>query len=321
MEDVNLTAEADELVSLLDHYKTVLKNIEQNKGTVREQIYQKVKGEYLEKIEALRDRIQPLLDRIRENLQALSEQEAEKSGQREEVNIELEELNFRHLVADVDDDDFEKEKSVLTDKLAEIDEEIQSLSKQASEQNALASRMQIGDLTNYANTSREAEEDSTLEEPPPPDTTILEEDQDGQGREEADSEDDGAEEVQEDESESDNAESDFFSKEVEEPTAVAEEEPYGRLRIMEGESIGNVYDLTEKETTIGRDLDNHIQILDPKISRHHFTIIRRKRAYLIQDQDSANGTFLNNRQISETGLADGDQIRIGGTIIQFEIPK
>ncbi len=70
--------------------------------------------------------------------------------------------------------------------------------------------------------------------------------------------------------------------------------------------------------TIGRDSNNHIQLLDNKVSRRHSIIEHIKGFYIVRDLGSRNGTFLNEVPIWESELNTGDRIRVGETLILFE---
>ena len=41
------------------------------------------------------------------------------------------------------------------------------------------------------------------------------------------------------------------------------------------------------------------------------------REYVLVDNESTNGTFLNNQQVSRAQLHDGDKVRVGSTILRF----
>ncbi|BDT89674.1 FHA domain-containing protein [Nocardia cyriacigeorgica] len=73
---------------------------------------------------------------------------------------------------------------------------------------------------------------------------------------------------------------------------------------------------------IGRMTDNDLVIDDPKASRYHAQILPSRAGLLIKDLHSANGVFVNELPI-ETGalLADGDAIRIGGTVLVFQAAR
>lgn len=74
---------------------------------------------------------------------------------------------------------------------------------------------------------------------------------------------------------------------------------------------------------IGRAADNEISIDDELVSKTHATIEameNREQAsfdYYIQDQESTNGTFVNDKKISLYKLSNGDVIRIGMNNFKF----
>ena len=83
-----------------------------------------------------------------------------------------------------------------------------------------------------------------------------------------------------------------------------------------GEQIG-VYDLQMQATVIGRDPGCTIPIDNLGISRQHCQFIRRGDVYLVQDMNSANGTYVNGKRVGEHYLNNGDEIGIGKYTITF----
>ena len=69
--------------------------------------------------------------------------------------------------------------------------------------------------------------------------------------------------------------------------------------------------------TIGRQPDNLLQIDNPIVSGHHARIFWEKNHYVLEDNESFNGTYLNNRSVSRAVLGDGDVIVIGKHRIEF----
>lgn len=69
--------------------------------------------------------------------------------------------------------------------------------------------------------------------------------------------------------------------------------------------------LEDGTTFIGRMAENHIVIDDPKVSRSHASIIFQNGVYMLEDQDSENGTYLNEKPIKKQALKEGDVIRLG----------
>jgi Nif-specific regulatory protein len=91
-----------------------------------------------------------------------------------------------------------------------------------------------------------------------------------------------------------------------------------RLEAVAGPLEGRTFPLTEEEVSIGREPCNQISLLDSLVSRRHCVIRRDGEGFLVQDLDSRNSTFVNHVPVKERVLADGDQIRIGKTILVFQ---
>ena len=67
-------------------------------------------------------------------------------------------------------------------------------------------------------------------------------------------------------------------------------------------------------TTIGRE-GCDVVLPDPEVSRRHATIRELDGSPAIEDLDSTNGTFVNDRRISGVQeLKDGDVVRLGNTV-------
>ena len=65
--------------------------------------------------------------------------------------------------------------------------------------------------------------------------------------------------------------------------------------------------------TLGRARDNDVSLnLDKEISRRHAVIKLNEDKFVIQDQNSLNGTYVNNERVeAPRPLQDGDVIFIG----------
>lgn len=84
-----------------------------------------------------------------------------------------------------------------------------------------------------------------------------------------------------------------------------------------GES--SCFPLKKEKISIGRSADNAISIPDPFCTSHHASIYPSDSNYLVRDNASKNGTFLNGKKLrSETELKRGDEILIGSTRIIFD---
>lgn len=85
------------------------------------------------------------------------------------------------------------------------------------------------------------------------------------------------------------------------------------------------YQYSKETVTIGRDLNNDLQLLEglrSGVSRHHAKIKRVDGVHKLIDLSSRNFTFLNNQKLEagiEYHLKDGDQIKIGEFFIHFSV--
>jgi pSer/pThr/pTyr-binding forkhead associated (FHA) protein len=78
------------------------------------------------------------------------------------------------------------------------------------------------------------------------------------------------------------------------------------------EETGQVFELGEAETTVGRGDGVDVRLNDPSVSRLHAEIVRRGPFVYVTDLGlSANGTRLNGRPIGRRLLADGDVVAFG----------
>ena len=67
----------------------------------------------------------------------------------------------------------------------------------------------------------------------------------------------------------------------------------------------------KKRISIGRTKDNDVVLENRGVSRKHALIEFNEKAAIVIDNESLNGTFVNNRKISEEVLRDDDVITIG----------
>jgi len=79
---------------------------------------------------------------------------------------------------------------------------------------------------------------------------------------------------------------------------------------------GEEFLLQEGENTIGRSDSSKICIFDKKASRLHCRIILQGNSVFLEDNNSTNGTKLNNEPISaRLEVHPGDHIRLGQTVL------
>lgn len=91
---------------------------------------------------------------------------------------------------------------------------------------------------------------------------------------------------------------------------MAKSQPTPVLQETQGPDIGRVYSIIDEEVILGRIPSCGIVLTDPAASRQHARITRTPQGYFIEDMQSANGTYVNDKRISRAQLSHGDLIRI-----------
>jgi len=99
-------------------------------------------------------------------------------------------------------------------------------------------------------------------------------------------------------------------------------------RVICSEESGKVlqeYPLEKPNVSIGRSPKSDIVLTKDKLaSSHHATISYKRGRYVIQDEHSTHGTFVNGQQIEDATpylLHDGDSIGIGEHELAFHQSK
>jgi hypothetical protein len=85
--------------------------------------------------------------------------------------------------------------------------------------------------------------------------------------------------------------------------------PKNAFLIVDGISV---FHLNQPVINIGRRVDNHLVIDDPRVSRNHSQLRAIKNQYILFDLNASGGTFVNNQRISRQLLKAGDVISLAG---------
>jgi hypothetical protein len=94
----------------------------------------------------------------------------------------------------------------------------------------------------------------------------------------------------------------------------------GVLILCQGQEGERVFEVGNDGITIGRSSQSDIVLDDQAVSRVHAVVTREKKGtYRLRDQDSVNGTYVNEQRISEHVLEDGDAIQVGLTVLAFRL--
>lgn len=79
------------------------------------------------------------------------------------------------------------------------------------------------------------------------------------------------------------------------------------------------FETDKSEITIGRGTQNDIQIDNLAVSNEHAKIIRYPDHYIVEDLNSTNGTFLNEKQITKGRLNPNDIVTIGKHTLEVNL--
>ena len=90
--------------------------------------------------------------------------------------------------------------------------------------------------------------------------------------------------------------------------------PENAFLIIEGVKV---HALDETVVNIGRRLENHLVIDDPRVSRNHAQLRAIKGRFVLFDLNSTGGTFVNGQRTSQTVLYPGDVISLAGVALIF----
>ena len=88
-----------------------------------------------------------------------------------------------------------------------------------------------------------------------------------------------------------------------------------RLHPAQGDPI----EIEAESTLVGRDRTAAVRINESSISRKHATIEHRGADWVITDNGSANGTFVDDVQVAEAVLRNGQTLRLGAATFRVEI--
>jgi len=84
-----------------------------------------------------------------------------------------------------------------------------------------------------------------------------------------------------------------------------------------GGRAGETFLLETSPTTIGRSPECAIFLDDVTVSRKHAVFTKDGDRWLLEDQGSLNGTFVNRERVEATELSDGDELQIGKYRLTF----
>lgn len=261
-----------------------MEKIEESKNEVKASVYQRVLEDYKGRWEETRRSFLALKQEIDKELDALRNQEKEAAKLVESHHEKIEEVRFRHQIGECSDADYESASLKIEAVLEKSERALNALQGALEQYEGLFTDE---DLSPPSALKKAAKEKTGPTTPPPPPPVGKSEPRAARRQ--------GVE-----------AETDLHDVRPKEAV----------LRVLQNGQVAGEYPIG-KELTIGRSPSNTISIKEAKVSRRHASILMSAKQYVIIDNDSSNGTFVNEKRISEHILKPGDRIQIGSMEMEF----
>jgi hypothetical protein len=93
----------------------------------------------------------------------------------------------------------------------------------------------------------------------------------------------------------------------------------GFLSVSEGVDVGLRIEAGNNRINIGRREGNELPLTDINTSRLHAYVVFDEGGHILYDAKSLNGTYVNEHRVTRKRLQAGDKIRVGNTIIVYEV--
>jgi len=84
---------------------------------------------------------------------------------------------------------------------------------------------------------------------------------------------------------------------------------------VRGAELGRVTLLSPERVRVGRSQDSELWLSDDGVSRRHAVLYREGNTFIVEDEGSANGTFVAGLKVTRHELRDGDVIQFGPTAV------
>ncbi|EKD28289.1 MAG: hypothetical protein ACD_79C00352G0001 [uncultured bacterium] len=89
------------------------------------------------------------------------------------------------------------------------------------------------------------------------------------------------------------------------------------LKIIKGNDTGSEIELKTHSLSLGRGKTADVVLKDPSVSRLHASIRKEGKFFIIYDENSNNGVFVNDSRVDKLKLKNNDLIDLGNTQMKF----
>ncbi len=107
------------------------------------------------------------------------------------------------------------------------------------------------------------------------------------------------------------------------PQGASQPAPRARLVCLDDTGDENLKDLEisliQSEKMLGRSAENAICIPHKRLSRRHARLFLEGTTWTVEDLNSTNGVFVNEKKVSRAQLNDGDMVKFGPLPFRYEL--
>jgi signal transduction histidine kinase len=89
------------------------------------------------------------------------------------------------------------------------------------------------------------------------------------------------------------------------------------LEVVRGSAPEKIHFLRPRTYTVGRARYNDVGLTEPSISKSHARIVYENGAFVIEDQGSLHGVYVNSSRVQRSELPPGAQIQLGNVTLKF----
>jgi signal transduction histidine kinase len=89
------------------------------------------------------------------------------------------------------------------------------------------------------------------------------------------------------------------------------------LEVVRGNAPEKIHFLRPRGYSVGRARYNDVSLTEPSISKNHARILHENGTFVIEDQGSLHGVYVNSARVQRGELSPGAQIQLGNVTLKF----
>ncbi len=95
----------------------------------------------------------------------------------------------------------------------------------------------------------------------------------------------------------------------------------GTLEVVRGQVPDRSFPLSRQTYTIGRARQNDICLPEPSVSKFHARLVHEDGRFVIEDQGSLHGIYVNAAKVPRAVLSSGDVVQLGNLTLKYSRPS